>query len=240
MRNFHRPVVGALLVLGFVVAGASVHAASFDCHKAATRIERMICAAPDLNSYDSQLRAAYEGALDRSNHPADVKTSQLAWLKRRDACGEEKCLSALYSDRIAALSAIDDVPPGCPGDSTPEINACLGAYAKRADRELERYFAAARDLLSQPGDSESSESKAAREDALKGLESAQKSWEAYRKAECGALYDNWREGTIRGAMYQSCWRDVTEARTLAIWQTWLNYMDDTPPILPKPHKAPER
>jgi hypothetical protein len=29
---------------------------------------------------------------------------------------------------------------------------------------------------------------------------------------------------------------VTKARTRAIWETWLSFMDDEPPLLPEPSK----
>ncbi len=106
------------------------------------------------------------------------------------------------------------------------------AYSKRADRELDRYLAAARTRLAQeaadnPGSTTS-------KTALAALEASQSRWLAFRKAECEAVYDWWADGTIRGAMFEDCMQGVTEDRTEQVWRIWLSFEDDTPPLMPKP------
>ncbi|HEX3363436.1 lysozyme inhibitor LprI family protein [Phenylobacterium sp.] len=212
----------------------SAQAASFDCSKAASRIEHLVCDDPDLNSLDSQLQGAYLGALDRSNHPLDVKQKQLAWLRQRDDCADRSCMAVAYRRQIKLLSAISDEPPRCGGSTTVEIDSCALEYSHRADRELARYLAAARNRLTD--EAKQAPTPQAPKTALADLDVSQTAWEAYRKAECNAVYDWWSEGTIRGAMYQSCWLEVTEARTEHVWSTWLRFMDSTPPLLPDPTK----
>jgi uncharacterized protein len=212
------------------LAGAT-QAASFDCKTAKSAVEQTICKDPELDSYDQQLQGAYAGALDRSNDPEKIRAEQRAWIRQRDACADARCMTPMYVRRIDALAKVDDEPKGCPGDSTPQINACMAEYGKRADRELDRYVAAARkEIADSTADSTGDRSKGAMADFKK----AQAAWVAYRKAECSAVYDEWSDGTIRGAMYEDCYRRVTKARSNAIWETWLHYMDDTPPLLPKP------
>lgn len=237
-RRFFR-VAPALLGLAAACIGAvlfwggAARAASFDCAKAAGRIERMICDDPDLNSFDAQLEGAYRGALDRSARPEAVKDRQLAWLKQRDACLDVACLSAAYQRQIGALTAISDPPALCKnGGSTPEVNACQAEYSRRADRDLARYVAAARKRLNEEARGEFSGPSA--KAALAEFDAAQTAWEAFRKAECSAVYTWYSEGTIRGAMYQSCWQSVTRSRTALIWSSWLQYMDSTPPLMPEP------
>ncbi|HWU14899.1 MAG TPA: lysozyme inhibitor LprI family protein [Caulobacter sp.] len=225
-----RAGVIAAFVGVFLLWGGAAQAASFDCKKAASRIEHMICDDPDLNSFDSQLDAAYRGALDRSANPTSVKDKQLAWLKQRDACTSRQCMSDAYQAQIARLMAISDKPAPCiNAGTTPEVEACAAEYAHRDDRELVRYIAAARKSLSE--DSVFTESAKA---ALKEFDASQAAWEAFRKAECDAVYTHWSDGTIRGAMYQSCWQAVTQARTRLVWKTWLQFMDSTPPLMPEP------
>lgn len=226
-RGSIRP--GILAILGGVLLlyGDRAEAAGFDCKKAATPVERLICEDPILNSLDAQVEGAYRGALDRSNHPARVKEMQQAWLKRRDACADAKCMSAAYSRQIAILSGISDEPRVCSGSTTPEIDACAAEYSGRAESELDRYVAAARRRLE---DGESEDSKM----ALQEFDAAQAAWMAYREAECGAVHSWWRSGTIRGAMYQACRQSVTKARTMTVWSIWLQHVDNTPPLLPKP------
>ncbi len=228
---------GRAMIRGLVFAAISVldcasaaRAASFDCAKAASRIERLICGDVDLDSFDSQLEGAYAGALDRSAHPDRLKGEQRAWLKARDACADVKCLSATYQKRITDLSQVSDEPAACAGSTTPEVNACGAEYAGRADRELARYQAAVRERLAAEAKDDPSNTKT----TLAAFEASQKAWEAFRKAECDAVYDWWSGGTIRGAMYEGCLRSETKARTEQIWRVWLSFEDSTPPLMPKP------
>ena len=90
----------------------TVFAASFDCAKAVSRIENAICASPELSNLDSQLATAYAAALARSSDVDGVKAAQRAWLKEtRNSCGDLNCLTAVYKQRIAALSVgVNDSP----------------------------------------------------------------------------------------------------------------------------------
>ena len=230
MRSAFYAVIFSILSWAGMAHAASF--ASFDCGKAATRVERSICEDVDLGIFDSQLQGAYAGALDRSLHPDKIKADQRAWVMERDACGDAKCMTASYQRRIATLSKVSDEPKVCAGATTPEVDACGAEYAGRADRELTRYVAAARKRLMDEA-RENSNPQASR-DALTGLDASQKTWEAFRKAECEAVYSWWSQGTIRGAMYQGCMQSLTKSRTQQVWETWLSFEDSTPPLMPKP------
>lgn len=234
-----RIVPGAAMVASFMLLsspwGGEAQAASFDCKKAASRIERLVCDDPELNSFDSQLDGAYRGALDRSNQPASVKDRQLAWLKQRDACADVACLSAAYQRQIKLLGAVFDEPPIClRAGSTVDINACGAEYSRRADRELDRYLAAARKNLTEELSGEFADPEA--KSAMAEFDAAQKTWESFRKAECSATYSRYMGGTIRGSMYEGCWQEVTKARTHQVWLNWLQFMDTTPPLMPEPSR----
>ena len=220
-------------VVGCVLFGAgAAAAASFDCKTAQGRVEQTVCKDVDLNSYDSQLQGAYQGALDRSIHPDRVTADQRAWLKERDACADAPCMIAAYRRRIAALAKVSDAPANCPGDTTPDVNACQEAYAGRADRELDRYLAAARRRLAD--EARDGPDAAAPTAALAALDASQARWLVFRKAECEAVYAWWSGGTIRGAMFEDCMEDVTKDRTEQVWRIWLSFEDETPPLMPKP------
>lgn len=227
-----RLVIAVAFAGTLAVWGGGAKAASFDCKAAASRIELLICHDADLNSLDSQLEGAYLGALDRSNHPAQVKDLQLVWLKRRDACADAKCLTAAYLKQVGLLSAMSDEPAICGGPTTPEVDACEAEYAHRDDLELGRYVAAARKRLMEEAKDAPNRQGPIR--ALAEFDAAQVAWTAFRKAECDAVYDWWSDGTIRGAMYWTCWQAVTELRTTDVWSIWLNYMDNTQALMPKP------
>lgn len=112
----------------------------------------------------------------------------------------------------------------CAGSTTPEVEQCLAADLARADTELNRYYAAAVTRLSRE-----------RETApLAKLRASERAWIAYRDAECGAVYEWWGPGTIRGAMMLGCQIRITKARTTTIWKNWLTYADSTSPLLPEP------
>ena len=122
-----------------------------------------------------------------------------------------------------ALALATNVAP-CPGASTAQANACFDARLKTSERILNRYFQVAL--------------KRARKDSggktAKGLIQAERSWVAYRDAECASVFDYWRGGTIRVAMERDCRIRLNRLRTYAIWSDWLTYPDSTPPLLPRP------
>lgn len=110
--------------------------------------------------------------------------------------------------------------------TTIEANACLAGVLDDADRQMDRYYdAAVQRLRSQQGPAA---------EALTQLASAQAAWRTYRDAECGAVFTNWRDGSVRVAAETRCRIGATRMRTFSIWWSWLTYADSTPPILPRP------
>ncbi len=91
----------AMLVL---VGLSSIEAASFDCAKATTKVEKLVCADIALSAQDDALAATYRQAASLTK-PGDSepKASQRAWLKQRNACADAKCVAAAYRARIAEL-----------------------------------------------------------------------------------------------------------------------------------------
>jgi uncharacterized protein YecT (DUF1311 family) len=97
-------------LLSLVSAGALLlvsppgQAASFDCAKATSVTEKAICSDGKLSQLDSDLSVAWKNASDVAIDPAAMKSSQLQWIKLRDACGADtSCLSGRYNERLAAL-----------------------------------------------------------------------------------------------------------------------------------------
>lgn len=133
----------------------------------------------------------------------------------------------------ASIAAAPPPAPKCPGDTTLEINDCMSAELAKAETDLKRYVAAARKRLK----SESADSPDAAA-ALVDLDKIETAWAAYREAQCNAVYDYWKSGTIRTSMALTCEIDLTRQHTHAVWDAWLTYMDSTPPILPEPSTAP--
>jgi uncharacterized protein len=78
--------------------------ASFNCAKAASKIEKLTCSTPENGTADRNLAAAYRAAELKSADPAGLKQGQRAWLKERNACNDAACLLKMTNDRIQALS----------------------------------------------------------------------------------------------------------------------------------------
>jgi uncharacterized protein YecT (DUF1311 family) len=124
------------------------------------------------------------------------------------------------------------------GGTTIELDQCLAGVFEKVDAEHLRYVAAARARLQHEAETAIDDPGPAR--AAQGFEAAETAWLAYRKAECGAVYDNYSGGTIRGSMELSCRLHLTRLRTHTVWLNWLTYFDSTPPVLPEPVVPPAR
>jgi uncharacterized protein YecT (DUF1311 family) len=108
--------IAALLAL----AAGPAAAASFDCKKASTKVEKLICADPELSRQDEAMAAAYAEALKAwdGKIAAGTRMNQKGWVGSRSLlppgmdqggvyCTDDKtrldCLRGLYRDRIAVL-----------------------------------------------------------------------------------------------------------------------------------------
>jgi uncharacterized protein YecT (DUF1311 family) len=134
---------------------------------------------------------------------------------------------------FAAAAAVAASPtPACEqaAVSTQDMEQCRGKRLDAANADLARYIAAARKRLRE--DAASAGDTAGK--TLADFDKAEQAWDAYRTAECDAVYQNWSEGTIRGVMSLTCQIDLTIRHTHTVWSNWLTYMDSTPPILPEP------
>lgn len=98
--------------VGLVLASALniSAAASFDCTKASTRVEKMICADISLSRLDDKMAMAYRTtALPPIGDPsaaAWLKKTQREWLKQRNACETSTCLRDVYATRIDDLCSM--------------------------------------------------------------------------------------------------------------------------------------
>jgi uncharacterized protein len=75
-----------IVLAGF--AGTS-RAASFDCAKARTPLEKAICSDPSLGAADDELNASWKSALKTFPLPAFLRTSQQFWLKETATCAQK-------------------------------------------------------------------------------------------------------------------------------------------------------
>jgi uncharacterized protein len=106
-------VVLAMMMLG----GGSAEAASFNCKKAKSKVEKLICATPELSKADDELGALFKQALKALAGPTPdakgessstrlLREAQSFWLRLiRNRCADAACMLAAYQKRNAELRA---------------------------------------------------------------------------------------------------------------------------------------
>lgn len=106
--------------------------------------------------------------------------------------------------------------------TTIDVNRCMSIDLAEVEKVMEKYLAKSLERYKEDKVS------------LKSIEESQDLWLTYRNSHCGAVYDTWRDGTIRTSMGLGCKIDLTQQRTKKLWLYFLTYMDSTPAILPEP------
>lgn len=78
---------------------------SFDCLKASSVAEKLICINNDLATEDQKLMQSYKAALAQSSDKVALKAEQNAWrIQVRDICTDVTCVSNAYSARMNQLA----------------------------------------------------------------------------------------------------------------------------------------
>lgn len=98
--------VQSFLVMLVVGITSPTMAASFNCDKAQSKVEKLICSDAELSSIDNNLAKAYKDALAKRNsvEMEKLKSSQKYWLKHtRNVCDDLLCLKQAYSIRLSEL-----------------------------------------------------------------------------------------------------------------------------------------
>lgn len=112
MRNI---VTKKSLVLFSLIACSTSYAASFDCEKANSSVEKMICSDYKLSRLDDFLSGNYKVAMNSEmpdNIKSRIKKSQLNWLDKRNECTDAQCIKTMYSKRIDSIwdECFDHIP----------------------------------------------------------------------------------------------------------------------------------
>lgn len=132
------------ITLGWLVLTLSAHAASFDCAKAQSKIEHLICDNPEISKLDEDLSKAYSSALGKSEDKQTTVKEQRQWLnEHRNACSDTACLKAIYISRVSKLSNTD---------AMPKIARAAAKHAKPKLRDMGEFepFVKERELLDDP------------------------------------------------------------------------------------------
>lgn len=83
----------------WILLSSVSHSASFNCDKATSKMESLICADVDLSNQDSTLGQLYH-QLNASNK---LRSTQRQWLRDRQKCTDTQCLRSHYQRRISEL-----------------------------------------------------------------------------------------------------------------------------------------
>lgn len=118
-----------ILMFACFVSGISVGlAASFDCNKAKTDVEKIVCGDARLSQLDEDLSSVYKPLLKRKDIRQEIVSDQRIWLSNvLDRCKDVACLTNTYERRIKYLKAM--------GLSNPILLVEEGSNRQRLDLE---------------------------------------------------------------------------------------------------------
>jgi uncharacterized protein len=100
-------MVWASATIAFAV---SAEAASFDCAKATTKVEHIICDTPEISKLDEELAERYKAALQDQTKAEQIRQSQRQWMKERNNCSDAACAKSAYEKRLSALQMVAASP----------------------------------------------------------------------------------------------------------------------------------
>ena len=185
------------------LAAVSARATSFDCAKAATSVERLICETRALARMDDELAEIYEDGADREEHRLAVRAAQRAWIVRRNRCADAECVGRIYELRIAQLAC--DKDRGMAGSAIASLQ-CAYAQLRLAERE--------RVPVEEKRNSQVISNSNNPAYAKQVLAEEHKAWLTYRQARC-QLYGETEGGSDawKNAYAGSCEVDATKERT---------------------------
>lgn len=120
-RGKLRWCTGLLIALLSLCLAVKVQGASFDCEKAGTEVEKLICADSELSKLDEEMGKTYAEALKEFSVPEALKLRQRQWFKRRDACVDRglpkyimQCVKEIYQQRLAEIKGLMKFDQPCP------------------------------------------------------------------------------------------------------------------------------
>lgn len=78
--------------------------ASFDCSKARSKSEILICGVPELSMEDDELSLLYKRVVGLSKNTDQVRSeAKAAWIDRENKCGDVECLYKWFAERKLSL-----------------------------------------------------------------------------------------------------------------------------------------
>lgn len=133
--------LGWLMMASFCWMGAA-SAAGFDCDKARSKVEKLICDDVTVGPLDEILTAVYARVREIAPDQRALISQQRAWIERvRDVCSDSNCLYRVYTQRIlemneaqVVLTPISDAPLS----DAEARDVCSEMAALANNRQLEK------------------------------------------------------------------------------------------------------
>lgn len=130
-------LAGAILCSAGGLISPRIEAQSFDCKKASTAIERVICEDGSLESLDNELLRQVHNLISMDpSQRAFVLLTERRWIVERDNfCNKDaleplsSCLHGLYASRIKELRNLIEIRRELPPSDNAALKAIFGAWS---------------------------------------------------------------------------------------------------------------
>jgi uncharacterized protein len=122
-------------LFALLAAGGGAQAASFDCAKAATATEKLICGNARISGLDEHLGRYYGAArAELGRGGACLVPTQREWLRNvRNACKDTACLERAYLKRLAELDPLQPGMTALKGEKLPAVKSLVWVIPPELD-----------------------------------------------------------------------------------------------------------
>ncbi|WP_296403430.1 lysozyme inhibitor LprI family protein [Psychrobacter sp.] len=136
MKNWTLNLIAYSTFLSASLYSLPAHSASFNCNKASSTVEHLICTNPELSKLDESLALQYkaerEDAKDNKyDYSDEIRAKQIQWLTfQRNTCTDESCLLREYQERLGCDKEHDGHCGNEHGRSDIVDNKAFGTFAE--------------------------------------------------------------------------------------------------------------
>jgi uncharacterized protein YecT (DUF1311 family) len=129
----------SVLVLAILALASGGQAASFDCTKASSLAEKVICSDRELSDLDDSLSLSYRNALANFDDASEIKVSQRNWLRKRNLCKDKACLKQAYVQRLNELItfAPSALPRSDKAHLPKKVGDCIESFITKKSTRFE-------------------------------------------------------------------------------------------------------
>jgi uncharacterized protein len=95
----------SFLTIPFLASGSASSGPSFDCKKATSKVEKLICQHDNLKTLDLEIAALFKKVLGlvSSDQVKTIRNAQKSFLEKRNQCQTQHCLTKSLEDQLRAL-----------------------------------------------------------------------------------------------------------------------------------------